>query len=104
MTEASTSVCLLLATALKTNSITENPYIFDTFNIENDDSAKPSTCKLQYGNSEFYPEDNCDERFKDQMLNDLINYRYRKNDYNTGIQLHPNSFGTLYPVIYFDLR
>ena len=38
------------------------------------------------------------------MLNDLINYRYRKNDYNTGVQLQPNNFETLYSVIYFDLR
>ena len=33
-----------------------------------------------------------------------MNYRYRKNDYNTGVQLQPNNFETLYSILYFDLR
>ena len=45
-----------------------------------------------------------DESFKLRILNDLENYRYRKNDYNTGVQLQTNNFETLYPIIYFDLR
>ena len=39
----------------KQNSYTQNPYIFDTFNIDGDDSARLATCRLQYGTS-FYPE------------------------------------------------
>ena len=38
------------------------------------------------------------------ILNDLINFRYRKNDYNTGVQLQLANFEKLYPIIYFDLR
>ena len=34
----------------------------------------------------------------------MINFRYRKNDYNTGVQLPLSYFEKLYPVIYFDLR
>ena len=41
---------------------------------------------------------------KFRILNDLINFRYRKNDYNTGVQLQLNNFQELYPIIYFDLR
>ena len=37
-------------------------------------------------------------------MNDLINFRYRKNDYNTGVQLQIANFEKLYPIIYFDLR
>ena len=37
-------------------------------------------------------------------MNDLINFRYRKNDYNTGVQLQIANFDKLYPIIYFDLR
>ena len=33
-----------------------------------------------------------------------MNYRYRKNDYNSGTQLQVSNFETIYPVIYFDLR
>ena len=42
--------------------------------------------------------------FKIRILNDLINFRYRKNDYNTGVQLQLANFEKLYPIIYFDLR
>jgi len=37
-------------------------------------------------------------------LNDLINFRFRKNGYNTGVQLQLANFQKLYPIIYFDLR
>ena len=88
----------------KTNALTENPYLFDTFDIDGDNSAKLTTCKLQYGVSEFYPEGGYDEQFKSDILHDLLNYKYLRNDYNTGVQLHPSNFKLLYPVIYFDLR
>ena len=39
-----------------------------------------------------------------RIFNDLINFRYRKNDYNTGVQLQIASFEKLYPIVYFDLR
>ena len=59
--------------------------------------------RLQYGTS-FYPELDYDHDFKIRILNDLINFRYRKNDYNTGVQLQLANFKKLYPIIYFDLR
>ncbi|KAL9989205.1 hypothetical protein ACROYT_G003729 [Oculina patagonica] len=88
----------------KVNAFTQNPYIFDTFDIDGDDSAKLATCRLQYGSSKYYPELDYDENFKLRILNDVMNYRYRKNDYNTGVQLHTSNFSTLYPFLYFDLR
>ena len=87
----------------KQNSYTQNPYIFDTFDIDGDDSARLDTCRLQYGTN-FYPELDYDHDFKIRILNDLINFRYRKNDYNTGVQLQLDNFEKLYPIIYFDLR
>ena len=86
------------------NALTQNPYFFDTFDIDGDNSAKLAACRLQYGSSQYYPQLDYDENFKLRILNDLMNYRYRKNDYNTGVQLQPNNFETLYPVLYFDLR
>jgi len=87
----------------KQNSYTQNPYIFDTFDIDGDDSARVDTCRLQYGTT-FYPELDSDHDFKIRILNDLINFRYRKNDYNTSVQLQLANFEKLYPIIYFDLR
>jgi len=87
----------------KQNAYEYNPYIFDTFNIDGDSTARLDTCRLQYG-TEFYPELEYDYDFKMRILNDLINFRYRKNDYNTGVQLPLSYFEDLCPVIYFDLR
>ena len=87
----------------KQNAYAQNPYIFDTFDIDGDDSARLDTCRLQYGTT-FYPELDYDHDFKIRILNNLINFRYRKNDYNTGVQLQLSNFEKLYPIIYFDLR
>ena len=41
----------------KTNDMTGNPYIFDTFKLNAaDDDSTISTCRLEYGNGTFYPE------------------------------------------------
>ena len=87
----------------KQNAYTQNPYIFDTFDIDGDNSARLATCRLQYG-TRFYPELDYDHDFKIRILNDLINFRYRKNDYYSGVQLQLANFQTLYPIIYLDLR
>ena len=97
-------VFIFIQQSRKVRAFTQNPYFFDTFDIDGDNSAKLSTCRLKYGASQFYPEMEYDENFKLRILNDLENYRYRKNDYNTGVQLQTNNFETLYPILYFDLR
>ena len=96
-------VFVFLQQTRKQNSYTQNPNIFDTFDIGGDNSARLATCRLQYGTS-IYPELDYDHDFKIRILNDLINFRYRKNDYNTGVQLQLANFQELYPIIYFDLR
>jgi len=96
-------VFVFLQQTRKQDSYRQNPYIFDTFDIDGDDSARLDTCRLKYGTS-FYPELDYDHDFKIRIFNDLINFRYRKNDYNTGVQLQIANFEKLYPIIYFDLR
>ena len=96
-------VFVFLQQTRKQNVYTQNPYIFDTFDIDGDGSARLDTCRLQYG-TKFYPELDYDHEFKIRILNDLINFRYRKNDYNSGVQLQLAKFEKLYPIIYFDLR
>ena len=67
-------VFVFLQQTRKQNSYTQNPYIFDTFNIDGDNSARLATCRLQYGTS-FFPELDYDHDFKIRILNDLINFR-----------------------------
>ena len=67
----------------KQNALEHNPYIFDTFNLDGDDAAQMSSCRLQYG-TDYLSELDYDSDFKLRILNDLVNYRYRKNDYNSG--------------------
>ena len=41
----------------KTNDMTANPYIFDTFKLNAaDNDSSIATCRLEYGNGTFYPE------------------------------------------------
>ena len=89
----------------KSNAYTGNPFIFDTFKLNAADSnCSLSTCRLQVGASEFIPELEYDAEFKERILRDAINFRYRANDYNTGTQLNLANYYTIYPLVYFDLR
>ena len=81
-----------------------NPYIFDTFDTDGDGTAKLLTCRLQSSASEFYPELDYTPDFKERILQDAIEFCYRRNDYNSGTQLSVLNYATLYPLIYFDLR
>ena len=96
-------VFIFFQQARRLKSLTQNPYFFDTFDLDGDDSAKLKNCRLQYG-SAFYPETNYEAEDQIQIRRDLINYRYRTNDYNTGTQLDAANYTKLYPVIHFDLR
>ena len=90
----------------KSNAYTGNPYIFDTFTVDAAGNAacRLSTCRLQAGANEFIPELEYASEFKERILRDVSNFRYRANDYNTGTQLNIANYETLYPLIFFDLR
>ena len=89
----------------KANAYTGNPYLFDTFKLNpGDNNSYLSTCRLQSGANEFIPELEYAAEFKERILRDASNFRYRANDYNTGTQLNSANYSTLYPLIYFDLR
>ena len=88
----------------KTNDMTENPYIFDTFKLNAaDNDSTISTCRLEYGNGTFYPEYAYESDSKSRIFSDLMNYSWKKDDYNTGTQLNIANFTSLYLLIYFDL-
>ena len=84
--------------------LTENPYIFDTFKLnDNNNNSSLTTCRLEYGNGTFYPEYAYESDSKSRIFSDLMNYSWKKNDYNTGTQLSVSNFSSIYPLIYFDL-
>ena len=84
--------------------VERTPYIFDTFKLNAADAnSSLSSCRLEYGNTIFYPELEYDGDSKIRIFNDLMSYAYRKNDYNTGTQLNMANFTSLYGLIYFDL-
>ena len=87
----------------KKNSYTQNPYFFDTFDIDGDDSAKLTRCRLNYGEN-FYPVVYFSDKNKLRIYEHLLNYSYRNYDYNSGVQLQIANFESLYPIIHFDLR
>ena len=89
---------------LKNNSMTANPYIYDTFKLNAaDNNSKLLSCRLEYGNGVFYPELDYDEESKSRIFSDLMNYSWKKNDYNTGTQLNVSNWESIYPLLYFDL-
>ena len=89
---------------LKNNTMTENPYIYDTFKLNAaDNNCKLLSCRLEYGNGVFYPELDYDEESKSRIFSDLMNYSWKKNDFNTGTQLNVTNWESIYPLLYFDL-
>ena len=80
------------------------PYIFNTFKLNAaDTNSSLASCRLEYGNSTFYPVLEYDTDSKVRIFNDLISFAFRKNDMNTGTQLNIHNFTSLYGLVYFDL-
>ena len=80
------------------------PYIFNTFKLNAaDDNCSLASCRLEYGNSTYYPELEYDASSKSRIFNDLLSYAFKKNDMNTGIQIDPDNFESIYGLVYFNL-
>ena len=88
----------------KTDNASENPYIFDTYKLNAADAnSSLTTCRLEYGNGIFYPENEYDSESKVRIFNDLMSYSDKRTDYNSGTQLNLSNYDDLFPIIYFDL-
>ena len=80
------------------------PYIFDTFKLNAaDTNSSLASCRLGYGTNTFYPEIEYDANSKMIIFDDLMSYAFRDNDMNTGTQLNPHNFSSLYGLVYFNL-
>ena len=86
------------------NKAEDSPYLMNTFKLNAGDNASSlSTCKLEYGSSEFYPDLEYDVEEKALIFDDVMSYAMRLNDFNTGTQLNFANYNSLYPLIYFNL-
>ena len=80
------------------------PYIFDTFKLNAADAnSSLASCRLEYGKNTFYPEIEYDADSKMIIFDDLMSYAFRNNDMNTGTQLNPHNFSSIYGLVYFNL-
>ena len=80
------------------------PYIFDTFKLNAaDNNSYLASCRLEYGMNTFYPEIEYDSNSKMVIFEDLMSYAFRNNDMNTGTQLNPHNFSSIYGLVYFNL-
>ena len=71
--------------AMRKNSIQHNPYLFDNLNIANA-NVKLATCQLKYS-GELFPNVTYDTGDVPRILEDVLEFRYRNYNYNTGTQL-----------------
>ena len=80
------------------------PYIFDTFKLNaGDNNSSLALCRLEYGANTFYPEIEYDADSKMIIFDDLISYAFRDDDMDTGTQLNPHNFSSIYGLVYFNL-
>ena len=83
-------------------SQTENPFLYDTFNLPN--NANMSRCYLEVGNGNEYP----DIHFKpatepSRVFREVMGYIYANNDFQGGTLLNRTNFENLFPFVYFNL-
>ena len=84
------------------SSQTENPFLYNTFNLPN--NANISRCYLEVGNGNEYP----DIHFKPatdpaRVFREVMSYVYANNDFQGGTLLNRSNFSSLFPFVYFDL-
>ena len=84
------------------DSQTENPFLYNTFNLPN--NANVSRCYLEVGNGNEYP----DIHFKPatdpaRVFREVMGYVYANNDFQGGTLLNRTNFESLFPFVYFDL-
>ena len=81
---------------------TENPFLYNTFNLPN--NANISRCYLEVGNGNEY----ADIAFKPatdpaRVFREVMGYVYANNDFQGDTLLNRSNFENLFPFVYFDL-
>ena len=81
---------------------TENPFLYNTFNIAND--MKLTNAFLEIANGNEYPEVVYQpEADPSRVYRDVLKYVHANNDYQSGTLLNIKNFKKLFSFLYFDL-
>lgn len=78
----------------KQNALTLNSYFFDTTDLDGDNCGRLSSCHLSYCSTSIILnfKKNVDES-EMRIFNGLMTFRYRRNNYTSGVQLHISRLG-----------
>ena len=86
----------------RVGSQTENPFLYDTFNLPN--NANISRCHLEVGNGNDYPDIHLKPAtVPERVFREVMGYVYANNDFQGGTLLNRSNFESLFPFVYFDL-
>ena len=86
----------------RVNSQTDNPFLYDTFNLPN--NANISSCYLEVGNGNEYPDIHLKPATNPvRVFREVMSYVYANNDFQGGTLLNRQNFESLFPFLYFDL-
>ena len=102
--ERSRDVFVWILNDARKASQTQNPCMFDTFNVANNRALE--SCQLEVGNANKYPENEyAPSTQMSRVFRDVHKYFYTENEYQGGgTLLNRANFSTIFPFIYFDLR
>jgi len=82
---------------------TANPFLYNTFSVSTDPRTFTS-CHLEVFNGNEFPELHYDPSTEPtRVFRDVLKYIHGNNDYNGGTLLNRSNFGTIFPLVYFDL-
>ena len=81
---------------------TQNPFLYDTFNVAN--NQKMISCQLEVGNGNQYPEvEYTPSTDVVRVYRDVMNYVHANNDFKGGTLLTRANFESIFSLVYFDL-
>ena len=80
------------------DSQTENPFLYDTFNLPNNTNI--SRCYLEVGNGNEYPDIHLKPSTDmTRVFRNVFSYVHANNDYQGGTLLNRSNFENLFPFI-----
>ena len=84
------------------NDQTQNPFLYNTFSVANDQTL--SSCQLEIGNGNYYPETVYQPSTEmSRIYRDVLKYVHGANDYNGGTVINRKNFDD-FGFIYFNLE
>ena len=95
-------VFIFIINAANENVQTANKFLYNTFNVV--DNKALNSCYLEVGNGKEYPEVHYRPHTEPtRVFRDLLKYVHANSDYAGDTLLTRTNFGSIFPLVYFDL-